>query len=387
MQLSVVRKSVDVNRKWVFLIGISAVLLLALSWGWAAPSSPEMVEEFFPLPNHMEITVLSNDSTADFSWTLTPPIQAWDSTAVSYFIDVFAPDLSCIQVLWDSMLTIHHWDTLPQVAFWRNVMTLSKDSGIVNIASTRKIIETKSIGDWERLGDSLKMVYRDSVRFAYGLDSTAAIYITTGKNHYYQFEKALPGIGRGIRAFRTQGVDPWYAQAILLIESPGQIHMSPVGAYGSFQLMEEVALEYGLVVNDSIDEREDFEKAAAAAADLIRKRCLPQTRWMLRKRDIEFSETDTWFRLLVLHSYHAGAGNVEGVLEAINPEKGGMELMKKVWTTEYGGFKNASQNYSQVALASFLELDRVMSMLPDSVCADTVFLWKEDELAEGQMNY
>lgn len=386
MQLTVSRQSAGLNRKWALLLGISGAVLLALSWLWASGKS-EPVLEFYPLPNHLEITVLSNDSTTDFSWTLTPPIQEWDSSAVSYFIDVFAPDLSCIQVLWDSMLTIHHWDTLPQVEFWRKVMTLGKDSGVVNIASTREIIETKSIVDWERLGDSLKMVYRDSVRQAYGLDSTAAIYITTGKGHYYQFEKALPGIGRGIRAFRTQGVDPWYAQAILLIESPGQIHMSPVGAYGSFQLMEEVALEYGLVVNDSIDEREDFEKAAAAAADLIRKRCLPQTRWMLRKRNIEFSETDTWFRLLVLHSYHAGAGNVEGVLEVINPEKGGMELMKKVWTTEYGGFKNASQNYSQVALASFLELDRVMSMLPDSVCADTVFLWKEDELAEGQMNY
>lgn len=387
MQLRVGQDVAVLNRKWIILIGITAALMLALSWVWARPTASATVQEFYPLPNHLEITVLSNDSTTDFSWTLTPAIREWDSTAVSYFIDVFAPDLSCIQVLWDSMLTIHHWDTLPQVEFWRNVMTLSKDSGIVNIAATREIIETKSIWEWESLGDSLKMVYRDSVRSANGLDSSAAIYITTGKNHYYQFEKALPGIGRGIRAFRTQGVDPWYAQAILLIESPGQIHRSPVGAYGSFQLMEEVALEYGLVVNDSIDEREDFEKAAAAAAALIRKRCLPQTRWMLRKRDIEFAETDTWFRLLVLHAYHAGAGNVEGVLGVINPQKGGMDLMKQVWTTEYGGFKNASQNYSQVALASFLELDRVMSMLPDSVCADTVFLWKEEELAEGQMNY
>lgn len=385
MQLAATIRPNNLNRK-ALLLGITGVILMAASWVWAA-SAPKVVQEFYPLPNHLEITVLSNDSTADFSWTLTPTVHAWDSTDVSYFIDVFAPDLSCIQVLWDSMLTINHWDTLPQVKFWRNVMTLRKDSGIVNIAATRQMIERKSIGDWERLGDSLKMVYRDSVRMAHGLDSTAAIYITTGKGHYYQFEKALPGIGRGIRAFRTQGVDPWYAQAILLIESPGQIHRSPVGAYGSFQLMEEVALEYGLVVNDSIDEREDFEKAAGAAAALIRKRCLPQTRWMLRKRNIEFSETDTWFRLLVLHAYHAGAGNVEGVMGVINPDKGGMELMKKVWTTEYGGFKNASQNYSQVALASFLELDRVMSMLPDTVCADTVFLWKEEELAEGQMNY
>lgn len=385
MQVSI-KPTIRLTGKAGLLLGLVVLMSgLLLTLGNSSNQSIRY-GEFYPLPNHLEVTVLPNDSIAHFSWTLTP-FQVWDSSSVSYVFDLVAPDLSCIQVLWDSMLTLHHWDTLPQVAFWRRVMTLKKDSGIVNIASGRRIIDVYSLYDWEQMGDSLQEVYRDSVRLAYGLDSTAAIYLTTGKNHYYQFEKALPGIGRGIYNFRQRGVDPWYAQAILLIESPGQIHRSPVGAYGSFQLMENVALEYGLVVNDSIDEREDFDKAAGAAADLIRKRCLPQIRWLLRKHNIAFSETDTWFRLLVLHAYHAGAGNVDGVLGAIQPDSGGIQLMEKVWTTEHGGFRNASQNYSQVALASFLELDRVMSMLPDSVCADTVVMWKEDELAEGQMNY
>ena len=183
---------------------------------------------------------------------------------------------------------------------------------------------------------------------------------------------ALPGIGKGIEAFQENGVDPWYAQAILLIESPGQLHMSPVGAYGSFQLMKNVAVEYGLVVNDSLDEREDFSRAAFAASELIRRRCLPQVRAMLRKRELSYSETDLWFRLLVLHAYHAGAGNVESVLAKIQPQGGGVELMKQVWTTEVGGFKNASQNYSQIAIASFLRMEEVMQTLPDSICQERI---------------
>ncbi len=341
---------------------------------------------FHPLANHLEVTVFPNGKVTDFFWSLQPEVS-WDSSQVAYAVDVVAPDLSCIRVLWDSMLTIDQWDTLPQVQFWRRVMTLDQDSGIINIAHTRNMLQTVSIADWEILGNNRQEHVRDSIRLVYDLDSSAAIYLTTGKNHYYQFDKALAGIGMGIHVFRQRGVDPWYAQAILLIESPGQIHRSPVGAYGSFQLMENVATEYGLVVNDSIDEREDFEKAAGAAAELIRKRCLPQIRHMLRKRDIGFSETDTWFRLLVLHAYHAGAGNVEGVLNVIQPDSGGVDLMKQVWSTEYGGFRNASQNYSQVALASFLELDRVMRMLPDNVCADTILIWKEEELLEAQMTY
>ncbi len=50
-------------------------------------------------------------------------------------------------------------------------------------------------------------------------------------------------------------VDPWYAQSILLIESPGQMKKSISGAYGAFQLMPGVARAQGLIVNKTLDER------------------------------------------------------------------------------------------------------------------------------------
>lgn len=288
----------------------------------------------------------------------------------AFSVDVRSADFSCIKVIWDELLYTQRWDTLPQTKFWRKVMSLRKDSGIVNIASTRQIIEVMSFAEWESKTDTLKEVYRDSVRLAHALEKNAAIYITGGKKHYYHFDRMLKHIGYGIEAFYDRGVDPWYAQAILLIESPGQLQFSPVGAYGSFQLMKEVAIEQGLIVNDTLDEREDFFKSAWAAAGLIQKRCLPNIRRMLRKRDIEYKESDPFFRMLVLHAYHAGAGNVEGALQQFEPREGGIPLIQELWRTEYGGFKNASQNYSQVAIASMIELDRIMTHLPDTICQE-----------------
>ena len=335
----------------------------------------------FPLPSHVEFSVFSNDSIDDIIVAVAE--ENWDTSMVQYTLDVYPVDLSCFKIVWDSLLYAERWDTLNQTIFWRKVMNLRRDSVIVSVASNREIIDIVPFENWEDKADSLKEAYKDSIRMAKFLPSDAGIYVTAGKKFYYDFDKVIPSIGKAVHIFSSLEVDPWYAQAILLIESPGKLQYSPVGAYGSFQLMKSVALEHGLVVNDSIDEREDFSKAARAAAALITRRCLPQTRYMLRKRNIEFNESDLWFRLLVLHSYHAGAGNVEGVLEKIAPEKGGMDLMKQVWKTEYKGFKNASQNYSQVALASLLELDHLLASMPDTVCRDTVFLWKE-ELANFQ---
>ena len=63
---------------------------------------------------------------------------------------------------------------------------------------------------------------------------------------------------------------------------------------------------------------------------------------------------------MVMHVYHAGAGNVKKVLEVINPSVGDKELITTMWQTEAGGFRNASQNYSQLVVASMIELDHII---------------------------
>jgi hypothetical protein len=260
----------------------------------------------------------------------------------------------------DPLLYIEKWDTLPQLVFWRSIMNLGEDSSVLSLYPERIVLDKLSGRFWDAKSEEEQDAYKDSIRNVHGLDSNHRILYTTGKKEFYNFEFCLNSIEMGIKVFHEQCTQPWYAQAILLIESPGHNYKSPAGALGSFQLMKSVARKFGLKVNRDIDERQDFEKSAVAASRLIDEICVPQAKAILEDMGIHYHESDLWFRLLVLHVYHAGAANVRGVLNAIQPERGGIELITTLWKTEHGRFKNASQNYSQVALASLLELDQLL---------------------------
>ncbi|MDQ3190761.1 MAG: hypothetical protein M3Q58_04135 [Bacteroidota bacterium] len=251
-------------------------------------------------------------------------------------------------------------DTLAQTMFWRTIIKLSPDSGIVNVGSTRRMIATFSNKNWERQSAEHKEAYRDSVRKLYNLNSDEKIFYSVGKADFYDFEGAIQTIDRGIFIFEQEKTDPFYAQTILLIESPGKCAKSNVGACGSFQLMKSVAIQMGMKVNNIEDERKDFDKSAAGAAKLIRTVCIPHAKEILSRHNIRYNETDLWFRLFVLHIYHAGAGNVGGAINVLQPVTGEMSLITQLWQTKYRSFGNASQNYSQVAIASLLELDDII---------------------------
>jgi hypothetical protein len=266
------------------------------------------------------------------------------------------------KVLRSPRMFSEYWDTLSQPQFWRRVMKLSEDSSLVNHAVTREVmgyVDTETYDSWK---STVRLAFKDSIIAARGLPADTRLYVTSGKRYYYQFKKAMPVIDRALGIFVAEETDPWYAQTILLIESPGQIARSSAGAYGSFQLLKGVAIAHGLKVNSTVDEREDPEKSAKAAARFIKKVCIPEAHEMLAPYHLEYSEDDIWFRLLVLHVYHAGAGNVAGVIRTIAPKAGGIPLIRQIWSTQYKNFGNASQNYSQVALASLMELDRIVRM-------------------------
>ncbi|MBD3638831.1 MAG: hypothetical protein HUJ25_15870 [Crocinitomicaceae bacterium] len=253
------------------------------------------------------------------------------------------------------------WDTLPQPHFWRFVMQMPPDSAILNVRDTREILEIQWIKDWDKQTDEEKEAYRDTLRKRHGLDSNTRIFMTTGKSDFYQFDKVFPSITRGIDVFIENDTDPWYAQSILMIESPGKMAYSNAGALGPFQLMRSVARNHGLTVNKYVDERKDFDKSAYASAHLIRTACIPEAKRILGKFGIAITKKDEfklWFRLTVLHLYHAGAGNVDKLLtHVVRPTIGGQGFIDDIWHSEYGNFGNSSQNYSQLALASLLVLD------------------------------
>ena len=252
------------------------------------------------------------------------------------------------------------WDRLAHPVFWKTIMTLSPDSCVINIGATREIVEVTSLEQWDLRTDEEKDAYRDSIRVSRGLDSEAKVYMTTGKKDFYAFDHVLSTISRGVEVFKEQNVDPWYAQAILMIESPGRLAKSNAGAYGSFQLMAGVARAQGLTVNRYVDERKDFEKSAIGASRLISRVCIPEAKVILDRHGIAYHENDLWFRLFVMHIYHAGAANVSGVVNKINPSTGGMDLIQAMWVTENGRFRNASQNYTQIALAAMLIFEEMI---------------------------
>ena len=206
------------------------------------------------------------------------------------------------------------------------------------------------------------------MRLKHNIQNGEKIYVTSGKSDFYKFEEVYPTLREGITVFDEMCIDPWYAQSILLIESPGQLKKSISGAYGAFQLMPGVARAQGLTVNKITDERTSFEKSATAAAKLIKNICIPEAKKILNAHELSYSENDLWFRFLVLHIYHAGAGNVAAVLKVINPKEGSQELIKSMWQNKAAGFGNCSQNYSQLAIASQLILhDMVYSNCEDVI--------------------
>lgn len=248
------------------------------------------------------------------------------------------------------------WHNLAQPQFWKEIMRLSPDSCLVNIAASRQIVARMSNSDWNQQSEDQKNAFRDSIRQLNGLEADARIFVTTGKNDFYRFETVYPELSKGVEAFERNGVDPWYAQAILLIESPGQLKKSRSGAYGPFQLMPAVARSQGLTVNKYTDERADFERSAYGSSRLIRTVCIPEAKRILDAHHLSYNENDLWFRLFVLHVYHAGSLNVAAVVNVIDPKEGGQQLITAMWQNTAASFGNNSQNYTQLALASQLIL-------------------------------
>jgi hypothetical protein len=236
-------------------------------------------------------------------------------------------------------------------------MNTTKDTFVFYTSPEKVILGAIPAAVYNIYSDVQKDNFKDSLRAKSGLTGDKRIMYAMGRNHFYNVGSVVDDIEKSNLIFRQQGVDPFYAQAILLIESPGKLAKSTVGAYGPFQLMKSVGLKYGLKVNSKIDERGNLEKSAVAACKLISSICIPYTNKMLEKYNMAYCETDLWYRLLVLHVYHAGAGNVAKALNVMQPQVGNIAMIKQLWNTNAGGFQNCSQNYSQVAIASLFELE------------------------------
>ena len=281
-------------------------------------------------------------------YSITCQAQNWDQEKITVTKANVSSKIMTAETIFEE-----RWDGLAQVQFWKEIMLLSPDSCIINVASSRKILKKMSNRDWERQSELEKNNLKIQLKTSQNIALEERVYITIGKSDFYKFHEVYPSLAKGVTAF----VDPWYAQSILLIESPGQLQKSVAGAYGAFQLMPGVARTYGLVVNSTQDERKDFNRSAYAAAQLISRVCIPEAKRILDRHQLSYDESDLWFRLFVLHVYHAGAQNVAAVVSKINPTEGSKALIQSMWCTTAASFGNNSQNYSQLALAAQLILN------------------------------
>lgn len=297
-----------------------------------------------------------------------PPARPLREEVIIHKVVVTAEDTSEMEFVNGHPLFAEGWDSLAQPQFWKQIMCLPPDSCIINVARTRQPLQVACYKNWCAQSELEKSITKSHLREDYCVDFGEELFVTNGKREFYEHRKSIPTISKAVHYFNEYGVDPWYAQTILLIESPGKhLSKSYVGAAGPFQLMRTVALKFGLKVNKYTDERTDLKRASYAASRLISTICIPRVKALLDQRNIAYQETDTWFRLLVLHAYHAGAGNLSCAINKINPTEGGQELIRTLWKTEACGFKNESQNYSQIALAAILNFEDILHLDGDSI--------------------
>ncbi|MEM6763574.1 MAG: hypothetical protein AAF655_01560 [Bacteroidota bacterium] len=283
---------------------------------------------------------------AQFLPEVKVPVHAYESMDASHY---YLVDFS--------NLYTDAWHEYPQATFWYKIINMSEEKALISVGKTREILGELSSAYYECLTKEERTAYKDSVRIAHKMDKSEQLYVTYGKRNYYEFSQVVAKIDQAIPFFAKHEVDSWYAQAILLVESPAELRTSPVGAYGPFQLMKSIALEYGITVNSTLDERAEVATSAPVAAKLIKEVCIPHAKNILSKHRIPFKEDDLWFKLFVLHIYHAGAANVRRVVDIISPQKGGAALIQQLWKTSYRRFGNASRNYSQLALACLMKLE------------------------------
>lgn len=255
------------------------------------------------------------------------------------------------------------WDTMPEVTFWQKIVSLDADSSVANVYASRKLLRTfpkKMIDSLERVGKLESL--RAEVSKEYGLSKGERVMFTAGRKWFYNFSVVQSKIARALHIFDSLGVDPYYAQTVLLIESPGSNTLrSFAGAYGHFQIMPFNARKYGLRVDRYVDEREDFERSAYVSAMLFKETFIPYARLWCNQLGFKADENALWFKLLVMHCYNAGPYGVKSAMNRVPNYNQGSKLIHRLWHTTAPYFPGEAQNYSQLAVACYLAFEKELA--------------------------
>jgi len=255
------------------------------------------------------------------------------------------------------------WDTMPEIKFWRRIVSLDKDSSTANYYATRKLLRNfpkRTIDSLEARG-KLELL-REELRTEFNLPTGSRVMFTSGRKWFYNFKPVQTQIGRGMHIFDSLGVDPFYAQTVLLIESPGNNKQKSIaGAYGHFQIMSFNATKYGLRIDKYVDERENFERSAYVSAMLFKETFIPLAKRWCNELGFRVDVNALWFKLLVMHCYNAGPYGVKSAMNIVPNSYQENALIHKLWHTTAHYFPSEAQNYSQLALACYLEFEKQLA--------------------------
>ena len=80
--------------------------------------------------------------------------QVVEKTVISY------NDTMRLNFLHDASIYTEGWDTLNQTKFWREVINLSSDTCIINVASCRQPLDKVCRGEWMQLTEDEKKIHQ-----------------------------------------------------------------------------------------------------------------------------------------------------------------------------------------------------------------------------------
>ena len=78
------------------------------------------------------------------------------------------------KILLAEALFEERWIVLPQVKFWKRIMTMSPDSCVINVARNRTVLEVISTAQWQQKSEVEKDAYKKKLKSKYSIDSAVS---------------------------------------------------------------------------------------------------------------------------------------------------------------------------------------------------------------------
>ncbi len=87
------------------------------------------------------------------------PVDNWDDEMIEVLDLKHAGVLMTTKPIYDDK-----WNKLEQPIFWKKIMFLSKDSCLINIAASRKVLLKLTVKEWKKKTKAKQLLFKDSLR-------------------------------------------------------------------------------------------------------------------------------------------------------------------------------------------------------------------------------